>query len=274
MHKEDRLVDLHLHSNISDGVFSPGRLIELAAGAGLEAAAITDHDAIDGVEQALSAGLDCRIEVVPGVEISTHEQNTEIHILGYYPEAEKLKKILAELRLERYRRMEKILSRLSSLGINLPPDDVFAEAEPAAPGRLHLARAMLKNKLVQNIAEAFTLFLQQGRPAFVPRSALEPAQAIMVLRDAGAVPVLAHPGLKGRRILEKLIPLGLRGVEVFHPDHNPELQRYYYGRALEKGLLITGGSDFHGDCSYRAIKPGCVAVPYRYLEQIKKERFS
>lgn len=264
-------VDLHLHSTASDGSLAPEHLIARVAAAGLAAVALTDHDTLDGVEEALSAGRRCGLEVLPGIEISASTEELEIHLLGYDPLfPEKISAVLDELRSERYLRMEKMLTRLRRLGFGISDAEVISEAGSAAPGRLHLARLMVKLGYTPDIDTAFSLYLERGRPAFVPRTILDPAGAITLLHRAGAVPVVAHPGASGRGLLRKLVAVGLRGIEVIHPEHTPELVRYYRHQAKQMGLLITGGSDYHGDRDYRAGRPGGFTVPYRCLAAIKE----
>lgn len=264
-------VDLHLHSTASDGSLSPARLIEKASAAGLAAAALTDHDTLDGVKEALEAGRRCGLEVLPGVEISVQAGEQEIHLLGYDPLfPEKISAFLEEMRRERYRRMQQMTARLRRLGFSISDDEIIAEAGPGAPGRLHLARLMVKRGYSSEIDEAFSDYLERGRPAFVPRKIPDPATAIRMLHRAGAVPVVAHPGASGKALLRKLVAMGLRGVEVFHPEHSPEMIRHYRHQALQMNLLITGGSDFHGDRDHRTGRLGGITVPYRYLAALKE----
>ncbi len=267
--------DLHLHSDRSDGLYPPRELMRLVSRAGLKAAALTDHDTVDGIGEALAAGRQMGFEVVPGVEISSFEDEVEIHLLGYYPaDLELLDRELKRLRQERFTRMERMVERLNRLGFDVNPQEVFREAAPAAPGRLHLARYMVKHKLAGSVEQAFKQYLERGRDAYVPRANLTPAAALKLLLDCGAVPVLAHPGKNGARVLPALLEKGLKGIEVFHPEHSAAQQRFYRELAQEKGLLITGGSDFHGDKPYRASGRGGAAVPYCYLEQLKAVRFT
>lgn len=271
MKREYLPVDLHLHSSASDGIFSPAKLIEKAAAAGLAAVALTDHDTMAGVKEAREAGRRFGLEVLPGLELSVFTgDDKEIHLLAYdplYPEI--INDTLEQLRRDRYRRMKEMVARLDKLGIQISSEEVGAEAEPAAPGRLHLARLMVKRGYCSGINQSFSRYLGRGRPAYAPRKALEPAPAIAMLRRAGAVPVVAHPGAEGRAYLEKLVEMGLQGVEVYHPDHNPELIRYYRHQAARRNLLITGGSDFHGDAGYRRGRLGGITVPYRLLSALK-----
>ena len=167
-----------------------------------------------------------------------------------------------------------MVERLNRLGFDVSPQQVFQEAAPAAPGRLHLARFMVKHKLAGSVEQAFKQYLERGRPAYVPRANLTPAAALKLLLDCGAIPVLAHPGINGAQILPALLEKGLKGIEVVHPDHSAAQQRFYRELAQEKGLLITGGSDYHGDKGYRASGRGSASVPYGCLEQLKTVRFA
>ena len=264
-------VDLHLHTDASDGVYPPAEVIKLAARAGLKAAAVTDHDTLEGIPEALRAGKEWNIEVVPGVEISVLYQGGEFHLLGYYPaRGGELEKALQFMREERYRRMQLMLDRLRDLEIRVSWEEVLSAAGKAAPGRLHLARVLVKKGYCPSTEEAFQRFLDRGRPAYVPRETLSAAQALRLLLKDGAVPVLAHPGEKGKTVLRNLVRMGLRGVEVYHPDHHAGLQEFYRGQALDLGLFITGGSDFHGDFQTGFREPGSISVPYRCLEQLKR----
>ncbi len=272
--KDPRRVDLHLHTTASDGKFLPAVVVAMAARAGLAAVSITDHDTLDGMEQALAAGTRYRIEVVPGVELSSIHNGKEVHLLGYYPDLNgSLDPILAEFRQDRVQRMQCMLERLRGLGIKLSWAEVEEETGKAAPGRMHLARLLVKKKYTYTIDEAFKCYLGNGRPAHVARRHLPAAEAVRLLLAGNALPVLAHPGPEGKAALEALLPHGLRGVEVFHPEHTPAVQRCYHRLAREKGLLITGGSDFHGDLRGRVRQPGQVSIPYRYLELLRAASF-
>lgn len=263
-------VDLHLHSTASDGSLAPAGLIARAAHAGLAAVSLTDHDTLDGIDEALAAGRRCGIEVLPGVEISACCGEGEIHLLGYDPLfPEKLSAVLQELRCERYRRMEKMASRLRALGFDITGAEAAAEAEPAAPGRLHLARLMVKRGYTPDLDSAFSLYLERGQSAYVPRQNFDTGRTLALLHLAGAVPVLAHPGEAGKSLLGELVRVGLRGVEVIHPRHGPNMTRYYRLRAEQMGLLVTGGSDYHGDENGSGRRLGVYTVPYRCLTAIR-----
>lgn len=263
-------VDFHLHSNASDGLFSPRRVMEIAASAGLSAAALTDHDTVRGLPEAEKAADAFNLELIPGVEISVYQSNREIHLLGYYPEqVNELKAALKDIRSKRFRRMSLIVEKLRSLGFKIEPEEVVAEAGDAAPGRLHLARLMVKKKSVHNISEAFKSYLNRGKPAFVSRESMSSAEVLDLLHRVGAVTVFAHPGNAGREVLAELLSNGLQGIEVYHPDHSRDLIRYYKEYATAKGLLVTGGSDFHGESINNPGYQRQYAISDEYLRSMK-----
>ncbi len=263
-------VDLHMHSSASDGVYSPGELVAKVAGAGLSAFALTDHDTINGLTEASVAAGKHNIELVPAVEVSTMIDSREVHILGYYPCREAaLLNALENMRLDREVRMEKMISRLRKSGFKINMDNIRDETGKAAPGRLHLARLLLKKKYVHSIDEAFAIYLGRGKAAYVPRQYLAVDEVMKILQDAGAVPVLAHPGINGKSDLKLLIELGLKGVEVFHPDHSPTLVSFYRQAAERAGLVVTGGSDFHGDKNTAFHYPVKYAISKTYLIMLK-----
>ncbi len=267
-------IDLHLHSNASDGTFSPSELIRIVATAGIRAAALTDHDTTAGLSEAEHTAIQMGIEFVPGVEISTATGDHEIHILGYYPRRyDDLEVALNKLRQDRYRRMEMMIDKLKGYGFKVKLEDLLFESGRAAPGRLHLARLLLKKKYVHSLDQAFSLYLRHGRPAFVPRQGLKTVEAVDLLVAAGAIPVIAHPGTKGTEIIEKLIVKGLKGIEVYHPDHSRGLAGIWLEFALSKGLIATGGSDYHGDINIFKQYPVHHAVDYSLLEGLKSLHF-
>ncbi len=267
----EKLVDLHMHSNASDGINSPTELLKMADRAGLSAVGLTDHDTVKGLPEAFKAAEQCNLELVPGVEISVMEDKKEIHILGYYPrDRERLNADLEDIRAERYRRMGKIVDKLKKLGFKVKLEEVLAKAGDSAPGRLHLARIMLQKKYVHSINEAFSLYLNPDRGAHVPRRLLTLKRAMELLTGVRSVRVIAHPGALGKDIIERLMPLGLQGIEVFHPDHSAAQIKFYYEMAIEKGLLVTGGSDYHGDRERTSGYPTRLAIEGQYLDRLKE----
>jgi 3',5'-nucleoside bisphosphate phosphatase len=263
-------VDLHLHSNQSDGVFSPQKLITIIAAAGLTAAALTDHDTLAGLKDASEAAAKNNIEFVPGVEISVVEEQREIHILGYYPQdLDFLNSKLDQLKTQRFKRMEKTVMLLKNMGFKITYADVVEKAGCAAPGRLHLARVLLEKKYIRSLEEAFKLYLGFGKPAYIPRQTLSLAETFALLKKCGAIPVIAHPGKPGIAMLPQLITLGLKGVEVFHPDHNKALTLKLLQVARNKNLLVTGGSDFHGSSEKNGGYPFKLAIDFSYYQDLK-----
>ncbi|MBW6462617.1 MAG: PHP domain-containing protein [Firmicutes bacterium] len=264
-------VDLHMHSNASDGLLSPNELSLRAAEAGLAAFALTDHDTLDGLAKAAAAAKNYNIEFVPGVEISTEIEGREVHILGYYPlNKNDLNAALNDMKSERHVRMNKMLEALHKLGFKIKMEDILLESGSAAPGRLHLARLLLKKKYVHSLDEAFSVYLGRDKPAYVPRNYVQVEDVLNLLKNSGAVPVLAHPGVDGKYSLKKLVVLGLKGIEVFHPDHSPNLVRIYRQAAENMGLVITGGSDYHGGELTPSSYSGKFAVEKYYLNRLKE----
>jgi 3',5'-nucleoside bisphosphate phosphatase len=270
MNKPKR-VDFHMHSKISDGVYKPGKLVAIAAEAGLAAISLTDHDSMDGLSEATSAAAKYDLEIIPGVEISTLQYGEEIHLLGYYPEkSQALHDLLVMLRKDRFSRMKIMVEKLIKRGFKLKIEDIYAEAEEAAPGRLHLARVLLKKKYVHTTNEAFSLYLNKGRAAYAQRNLMEIEAVMAILREARAVPVIAHPGKSKIKSMQSLFKLGIKGIEAFHPDHSATQLKYYQKLALDNNLLITGGSDFHGPLNNMARPLREMALPYRHLEEMKE----
>ncbi len=269
MIKESR-VDLHVHSNYSDGLDSPGEIIAKTSAAGLEAVALTDHETIAGWHEAADASCQAGIEFVPGVEISALFEANEVHILGYYPRhPERISCALEGMRTERMERMERIALKLKSMRMAISLEEILTEAGKAAPGRMHVARLMLKKKYVHTLREAFSLYLDPERPAYVARRIISAAGAVDLLKEAEAIPVIAHPGPNGDRVIAELIPMGLLGIEAFHPGHNNSLSVHYCALAARNGLLITGGSDYHGEELKLSSFPQHLAISASYLEKMK-----
>ena len=271
---KENFVDLHTHSNYSDGAFSPAELIRRASKAGLRAIALTDHDTIDGLKDAAEAAKAAGIEFVPGVEISAAEEGRELHILAYYPvERNQLKSALSELKADRHNRMRKMVSLLQGMKMKIEYSDLENEAGGAAPGRMHLARLLVRKRYVHTVEEAFTLYLKRGREAYVPRKTFSVPQTLELIISAGAVPVIAHPKNGGAVLIKELAALGLQGVEAYHPEHDAAKAECYSSLAREMGLLVTGGSDYHGaEGSPLSDYPIKRAVPYSFLEEIKKRK--
>ena len=281
---DNRRIDLHVHTTASDGDLSPRGCVEEAARAGLAAIAITDHDTTAGNAEAEARGRDLGVEVVPGVEISAEHDVLTIHLLGYYPErdAPEFESLLEGLRDHRGQRNPRILARLASLGCPVGYEEVLAEAGGDVVGRPHIAAVMLRKGYVGTLNEAFDRYLAKGAPAYVERAKPAPCAAVGVLLGARAVPVLAHPGVMGARsasevedLVAQLAEVGLRGIEAYYHSYSAEEADVYLRLAKRYGLLVTGGTDFHG-----VKKPdiqmgrglGNMRLPYELLARVKEER--
>ncbi len=249
-------IDLHAHSTASDGTFPPAEVVRLARDAGLQAVALTDHDTTDGLAEAVAAGQELGVEVIPGVEISAQFTDNTMHILGYFIDFRdgRLAERLAVLKEARKERNPKIIAKLNALGIHITMEQVERLSGGGQVGRPHIARALLESGYVRSLQEAFEIYLKNGGKAYVAKYRFQPAEALDMIRQAGGVPVLAHPftlGLGSAQALKEAFQdfqaMGLAGVEVFYADHTPEQEALYLRLARELGLLVTGGSDFHGD---------------------------
>ena len=260
-------IDLHIHSTASDGTLTPAEILTAARRMGLGAIALTDHDTVEGVRRLLAAPIPDDIQVMPGVEISTAPpaacpRKGSLHILGYGLDVEhpELNDTLARLQNARQDRNPAIIARLNALGLALDLVEAQALADgPQTLGRPHIARVLRQKGYVASIEEAFDRYLGHGRPAYVDKFRIECAEAMALIRRAGGLPVLAHPGVSIpdgvdlEAVLEALIPLGLAGIEVYYPEHDPDQTRRYAAAARRYGMLETGGSDFHGDLKPRIV---------------------
>jgi hypothetical protein len=267
-------VDLHIHTNISDGTDPPAKVAELAADGALTAIAITDHDAIDGILPAQLKGEELGLMVVPGIEFTTENPQAEIHILGYFFDIHDpdLLEVLNKVQQERVARIYKITEKLSALGVKLDPAEVLASAGKKSPGRPHVARLLIKKGIVPNFKEAFNRYLDFRAPAYVPHFKLSPAGAISLISRSGGIPVLAHPAVSQcDQFIPQLAAEGLRGIEAYYPGYSPAAVEKYLLLAREHGLLVTGGSDFHGSDSGREMKLGEFTAPHEVIEELIDE---
>jgi len=276
-----RRIDLHLHTTHSDGSLPPAQVLALAKKAGVTALAITDHDIMDGLPEAMQAGAQLGIEVIPGIEISSRYNDEELHILGYFLDSQddRLRGRLAQLRANRHKRNPLIIVKLNELGMGLTYEEVRALAGTESVGRPHIARVLMVKGYVQSAKEAFDRFLAYGKPAYVPRELPDPVVAIAWIREARGVPVLAHPGWVKETesgllaLCERLKAAGLAGVEVHYSTHKRAQTTEYLNIARRLDLLVTGGSDYHGitkpDIEV-GIGRGSLKVPEKLLEPLKK----
>jgi len=245
--------DLHTHTTASDGTCPPAENVRLAREAGLAAVAVTDHDTVAGLSEAIEAGERYGVEVVPGVEISTAAEGKDIHVLGYYIDHRDPRFLsrLASLRQVRQRRNEAMVARLNELGIDVTMEEILAQAkgrdEAGSLGRPHIAEALVRKGIVPDVREAFRRFLGEGKPAYVQPQRISPEEAFVWIHEAGGTAIIAHPGLYGRDDLVCRLLEHADGLEAYHSDHAPEEEERYRRMAEEAGKLVTGGSDFHGE---------------------------
>lgn len=256
-------IDLHTHTDRSDGTFTPTELVRLAAERGLDVVAVTDHDTTEGLEEAAAAADGLGVELVPGVEFSAEYEGTSVHVLCYWMDVgdEELQAELARLLNHRFRRGELMVEKLRALGLPVTFERVREIAGGGNIVRPHVAQAMVEAGIVATEKEAFDRYIADGGPAHVPKHALHPLDALALIRRAGGLCVLAHPGMWGEEasvpdeLIEAMARGGMVGLEVDHTDHAPEQRAYYRELAGRLGLIPTGGSDCHGT-RYEPIRLG------------------
>jgi len=274
-------LDLHTHSTFSDGTLSPTMLVKLAKVKGLAGIAITDHDTVEGTSEALEAGRIAGIEVVPGIEMSVVFGEVHLHLLGYYVDQDDTALLagLKEIQAARNWRNGRIVEKLIALGTEISLAEVEQKSPCGQTGRPHIAQVLVDKGVVASIDQAFSRFLGRGASAYVPRKIFDAADGIALICGAGGIPVLAHPVTidnslrKIPLLVDRLVALGLQGIEVYYPAHSRKNQKQLSALAERYGLVVTGGSDYHGD-----IRPGTmlaggnnVYVPHSILEQLKRK---
>jgi predicted metal-dependent phosphoesterase TrpH len=263
--------DLHLHTNFSDGTYTPEELVAQAQRHGLAAIALTDHDTVEGCARAAQASESAKIEFIPGTELTAEQDGNEIHILGYFLDTQnpKLLDELGKFQNVRQNRIREMVTRLNRMNIPLEADDVFALASCRSPGRPHVARALVKAGLVENMDEAFDRFLKKHRPAWVPKMKMSALDAIELIHQANGLAVMAHPGLnRCDEVIPDLVAAGLDGIECFHTKHPPSTSAHYLEIAKQFSLLVTGGSDCHGLSKGKPLI-GTVKLAYEHVQKLK-----
>ncbi len=269
-------IDLHTHTVASDGKNTPAQNVQLAHQKGLAALAITDHDTVGGIEEALEAGKWLGLEVVPGIEISTLANGQDIHVLGYFIDYQHtdLDDELRKLRATRNERNRMMIEKLNDLGIEITLEEVEQKQthQEGNVGRPHIAEVLMEKGVVASLDEAFDEYLGREGKAFVNPPRISPAEGVRLIKRFRGVPVLAHPGLyKDDVLICDLIREGIKGIEVFHPDHSPLEVKKYQQMAAQLNLIMTGGSDYHGTRNGEVYHAdlGSQPVPASVLDQIK-----
>src|SRR5215469_11522814 len=272
----DMFADLHLHTNFSDGTYTPEELASQAARHQFAAIALTDHDTVEGCERAANACKALEIEFISGAELTAEQSDNEIHILGYLVDTNnsKLLSEIAKFQAVRQNRILEMVARLNGMGVPLRTEDVFALANCRSPGRPHVARALVKAGLCGSLDEAFERFLKKHRPAWVPKAKISALVAIELIHQANGLAVMAHPGLnRSDEVIPELVESGLDGIECFHTKHSTAISEHYLEIADKFNLLVTGGSDCHGLSKGKPLI-GTIKLPYQHVEKLKAARSS
>ncbi len=272
------MIDLHVHSQHSDGTFTPPELIDLASQSGLSWLSITDHDTVSGLRSAVQAAAHSNVRLITGLEISVDQPRA--HILGYgidYHD-DQLRGSLERVAESRRRRNPRIVQRLQQLGYEVTEDDVEAQSDGDIIGRVHIAKALVEKGYFANTGAVFDNLIGWGRPAYVDRERLTAKEGIALIQDAGGVAVLAHPGLISEdhdeitRIVSSLMECGLQGIEAVYTEHSKELAQFLIDLATSRNLVWTGGTDFHGSNKpgiLLGIGRGDMAIPDEVAERLQ-----
>lgn len=264
--------DLHIHTQFSDGTYTPEEVVAIARRHDLAAIALTDHDTVEGCVPTAAVGAAAGLEFIPGVELTAEQDGHELHILGYGFDPANAH-LLARLELfqsVRQQRIREIVARLNALNVTLEADAVFALANCRSPGRPHVARALVAAGVCDSLDEAFERFLKRHRPAWVPKYKVSALEALELIHQAGGVAVLAHPVLnRVDDLIPGLVSAGLDGIECFHTKHSTAASQRYLEMAESLGVIVTGGSDCHGLNKGKPLL-GTVKLPYLHVEQLKR----
>jgi len=279
-----KFADLHTHTTVSGGTFTPGELVKYASSLGVSVLSITDHDSVSGIDEAIEVGFKAGVEIIPGIELNTDLKDAELHILGYFmdyknPDFVKKLNFFRDSRIERMRRM---IAKLKDNGYHILLEDVCEEAfndknvltGDASMGRPHLARVMVKKKIVEDERAAFERYIGNGKSCYVEvLNKLTPVDAIKFVLEFGGVPIMAHPGLSQRDdMIENFVQEGLCGLEVFHSSHDAEAIKHYEKMAGDLKILMTGGSDCHGPKRDSPPYCGSVRLPLFRIDELKRKR--
>ena len=279
---DTRIIDLHVHSKASDGTFTPTELVEEAKRAGLSAFALTDHDTTDGVAEAMTAAKAAGIELIPGVELSTEYEGTEVHVLGLYIDVNNagLQKQMADFRDSRDNRNIYMLEKLRAEGFDITQEALEEKFPDAVITRAHIARYLLDQGYIPDMKTAFSEYIGDGCRCYVGRPKVTPMDAVDYILAAGGIPVLAHPVIYHMeraqllRMIREMKEHGLVGMEAIYSENTPADEQDLKALARAEGLLITGGSDFHGTNKpdiRLGVGRGKLYIPYSILEKIKAE---
>jgi 3',5'-nucleoside bisphosphate phosphatase len=271
------LIDLHLHTTVSDGLLAPAALVARAAACGLKTISVTDHDTTAGVAEAAAAAARHGLRLVPGVEMTSIAEGRDVHMLAYFvdPDRPAFTEFLRTQRTDRLARVRTIATRLAELGYPIDVEAIISSSSGTARsvGRPQLADALVAHGYATDRDDAFSRLLGHGAPAFVPRSGPSPEAVIAAVHDAGGITSLAHPGVtRMDSIIACLAAAGLAAIEVRHSDHDPFTEQRYREMAAHHGLAVSGGSDFHGDVGHRASMIGRISISEEELTALESRR--
>ena len=264
------IADLHIHTTASDGSFSPREVVDLARKSGFRAISITDHDTIEGVDEAVNYGKETGVEVIPGIELSTAILEQGLHILGYYIDYKDpwFNKQIEYMMETRIKRIQAMVEKLNQQGIMIEYGRVRVIGKSGSIGKSHIAIALKEKNYVDTVDQAFKKYIGKDHPAYVERDKLTSEQAIKLILRAGGIPVIAHPCSQDfADIILSLKSAGLAGIEAYYTEHTQEITDFYIGFAEKHNMLITGGSDCHGH-NKSSILLGRVKLPYKYVEKL------
>lgn len=264
--------DLHIHTNFSDGTFTPEEVMAYAKRQGLDCVAIADHDNVDAIAIAINLQKTYNIELISAVEMTAQEGEKELHILGYFIDwqSKRLREKLKQICQSRRARIYKMADKLKEHGIDVDGEEIIKYAESIAISRLHVARYLVEKGYLFSLNVAFDKYIGDGKPCYVGRFRFSSKEIIDIIKDAGGVAIIAHPGLNNvSELLPTLVENGIEGIEVYHIDHSKPTTENLKNFAQEHNLLITGGSDCHGTNKKR-ILIGNIRLPYKYVERLKK----
>ena len=258
------MIDLHLHTSASDGTDTPGELVRVCREAGITTMAVTDHDTTAALQDVGREAERAGIEFVPGIEITAAWEGSDVHILGYFIDRESaaLSAFLDAQILDRVRRARAVGECLAALGAPIDMEALIAGLAGRPVLRPHIAQALVSAGHAADEQDAFDRFVGEGKPAYVPRQGATPAQVISLIREAGGISSMAHPGVTKRDgLIPELAAAGLDALEVYHTDHSADTTARYLAMARQFGLAVTGGSDFHGFRSKHSSGFGTVQLP-------------
>jgi 3',5'-nucleoside bisphosphate phosphatase len=265
------LADLHIHTRYSDGSLNPDDIVRIASEKELCCISITDHDSVFGIDQAICAGNDYNVEVIPGVEISAEEDGREMHILGYYIDHKdrNLLDFLGKIRQDRIKRLHEMAERLNRHQVEIDVQELMDFTGDVSISRLHIAKFMQAKGFVANWRDAFSKYIGDSKPCYVASFRYKSKEVINAIKQSKGIAVIAHPGLNNLdNILIRLVQEGLGGIEVFHYEHSDKKAKQYQDFAEQHNLVVTGGSDCHGDLKGELLI-GKSAINYSYVEALR-----